>query len=81
MTCKYFQETWEQPQQAFFEARENSKFSLIQKLPEDNAPRAIMNYMLSDDNIRDIIRLRDNLSAYVNDGISYKTVKAAGPQE
>jgi hypothetical protein len=36
--------------------------------------------MLSDDNILDVIRLRDDLSVCGNDGISYRTVKAAGPQ-
>jgi hypothetical protein len=36
--------------------------------------------MLSDDNIRNVIRLRDDLSTRGNDGINYRTVKAFGPQ-
>jgi hypothetical protein len=53
---------------------------LTQKLPDDDAPQAIIDYMLSDDNIRDVIRLRDGFSVCGNDRISYRTVKAAGQQ-
>jgi hypothetical protein len=76
----YFQETWGPPQQAFFEAKENSEFFFHRKLPDDDVPEEIMNYMLSDDNVRDVIRSRDDLSARGNDGISYQIVKAAGLQ-
>jgi hypothetical protein len=78
--CKYFQETWRPPRQTFFEADENTKFFLHRKLPDDDIPKKMMEYMLSDDNIRDVIRSCDDLSARGNDGISYQIVKAAGLQ-
>jgi hypothetical protein len=36
--------------------------------------------MLSEDNIRDVIRSRDDLSACGNDGINYQIMKAADPE-
>jgi hypothetical protein len=78
--CEYFQETWGPPQQIFFEAEENTDFFLHRKLPDDKIPEEMMEYMLSDDNIRDVIRSRDDLGARGNDGISYQIVKAAGLQ-
>jgi hypothetical protein len=41
----------------------------------------MMDQMLSDNNQRDFIRSRDDLRARGNYGISYRVVKAAGPQE
>jgi hypothetical protein len=38
----------------------------------------MMKYILSADNIRAVIRLRDDLSACGNDGISYRIMKPAG---
>jgi hypothetical protein len=66
--------------QAFYEADENSPFYLRRKLPEEDVPEAIMDYMLSEDNIRDVIRSRDDLSACGNDGINYQIMKAAGQE-
>jgi hypothetical protein len=48
---------------ALFEATENFKFLLRRKLPDDNVPEEMRDDMLSDDNIRDFIRSRDDLSA------------------
>jgi hypothetical protein len=78
--CEYFREAWRPPREAFFEAEENFEFFLYRKLPDDNVPEEMRDYLFSDDNIRDVIRSRDDLSACGNDGIRYQIVKAAGPQ-
>jgi hypothetical protein len=78
--CDYFRETWGPPKEEFFEADEQSQFHIFKKLPDDNVPEEMMEYMLSDDNIRAVIRSRDDLSACGNDGISYRIMKAAGQE-
>jgi hypothetical protein len=40
----------------------------------------MMEYMLSTENIQAVIRSRDELSACGNDDISYRIMKAAGPE-
>jgi hypothetical protein len=52
------------------EAEPDSPFYLHWKLPHEDVPEAKKDEMLSDDNIRDIIRSRDGLSASGNDGIN-----------
>jgi hypothetical protein len=78
--CDYFRKTWVSPKEVFFEADEESQFHVFRKLPNDNIPEEMMEYMLSDDNILAVIRSRDDLSACGNDGISYKIMKTARPE-
>jgi hypothetical protein len=61
---------------AFYEAEPDSPFYLHRKLSDEDIPEIMKDYMISEDNIRDIIRSRDELSASDNDGISYKIMKA-----
>jgi hypothetical protein len=77
---QHFQEMWGLPEQAFYEAEPDSQFHLNRKLPDEDIPEDVMKYMLSGDNIRVVLRSRDDLSACGNDGISYKIMKAAGPE-
>jgi hypothetical protein len=50
------------------------------KLPAEDLPEDMINCMLSGNNIRTLLRSRDDLNACRNDGFSYRTVKAAGPE-
>jgi hypothetical protein len=49
-------------------------------LPDEDIPEAMKDCMPSEDNIRDVIRSRDELSACGNDRISYRIMKAEGPE-
>jgi hypothetical protein len=66
--------------QAFFEAEQDSPFHLHKKLPNEDVREDMIEYMLSDDKIRAVIRSRGDLSACGNDGISDRILKAAGPK-
>jgi hypothetical protein len=67
-------------ERAFFEAESDSPFYLHRKLADENVPKATKDYMLSEDNIRNVIQLRDELSACGNDGISYRIMKIGSPE-
>jgi hypothetical protein len=69
-----------QTEKAFFEAEPNSLFYLHRKLPDADAREAMKDYMLSQENIRDVIRLPDELSACGNDGITSRVMKAGDPE-
>jgi hypothetical protein len=78
--CEYFREMWDPPKQVFFKAEQDSPFHLNKKLPDKDVPEDMMEYILSEDNIRAVIRSRDDLNACGNDGISYRIMKAAKPE-
>jgi hypothetical protein len=73
-------QAWGPMQKAFIEAETNSSFYLHRKLPDENVSEALNDYMLSEHNMRDVIRSRDELNAYGNDGISYRIMKAGPPE-
>jgi hypothetical protein len=77
---KYFKQAWKPTERAFYEAEPDSPFYLHRKLPDENVLEAMKDYMLSEDNIRDVIMSRDKLSASGNDGISYRIMKARDPE-
>jgi hypothetical protein len=68
------------PNQAFSVAGQDSPFHLYKKLSDEGIPEDMMEYTLSDDNIRAVIRSRDDRNACGNDRISYRIMKAAGPE-
>jgi hypothetical protein len=65
---------------AFAQAEPDSPFYLHCKLPDEDIPEAMKNYMLSEDNIRDVIRSRDEVDPAGSDRISYRIMKAGGPE-
>jgi hypothetical protein len=77
---EYFRDTCGPSKQAFFEAGQDSPFYLHKKLPDENVREDMMEHMLSDDNIRAVIRSRDDLSVCGNDGINYRIMKTAVPE-
>jgi hypothetical protein len=63
------------PQKTICEAEDSSEFFLSRKLADDTLLKEMTDVTLSDENIRDFIRSRDELSACGNDGTSYRIVK------
>jgi hypothetical protein len=63
---------------AFYEAEPDSPFYLYRKSPHENVPEAMKDYMRSEDNIRDVTRSRDELSASGNNGINCRIMKIGG---
>jgi hypothetical protein len=49
-------------------------------LPDADVPKAMKDCLISEDNIWDVIRLWDELSACDDDGISYNIMKAESPE-
>jgi hypothetical protein len=78
--CAHYRWTWGLPKQKFFEAEQDCPFHLNKKLPDEDVPETMIEYMLSTENILVIITSRDELSACGNDGISSRIMKAAGPE-
>jgi hypothetical protein len=69
-----------QTERAFYEAERDSPFYLHRKLPDEDGPEAMIDYVLPEANIRDVIRSRDKLSATGSDGMSHKIMKARNAQ-
>jgi hypothetical protein len=65
----------------FFETEQGSLLYLNRKLPTEDVPGDMMNYMLSSDNINAVIRLRDDLTLCGNDGSNYRIEKTMGPEK
>jgi hypothetical protein len=76
----YFKEASESTERIFYQTELDSPFSLHCKLPDKNVIKAMKDSTRAEDNIRDIIRSRDELSASGNDGISHKIMKARGAE-
>jgi hypothetical protein len=78
--CQHFRKTWSPPDKVFFEAEVGTLFDLEEKLPNQDVPEEMTNFMLSRDDIKAVLRSRDDISACGNDDINYRIIKAAGPE-
>jgi hypothetical protein len=74
----HFRDTWGPPPEPFVEAEKDTPFFLEPRITEARMPLEMMTYMLKEENIRAVIRSRQDLSASGNDGISYRVIKGAG---
>jgi hypothetical protein len=49
-------------------------------IPEESGAADMMEFIVSEKNIREVIRSRQDMSATGNDGIGYRIIKAAGQE-
>jgi hypothetical protein len=77
---EYFKKAWGPTERVFYEAEPDSPFYLHRKFPDEKVSEAMKDFLLSENNIRDVIRSRDELSASDNDRISYRIMKARDPE-
>jgi hypothetical protein len=75
----HFEQTWSSPEQEFFEADSNSPFYLETNANEGMSD-LLENFMLKEENIEEVIKSRNDLSASGPDGITYRMIKAMGKQ-
>jgi hypothetical protein len=76
----YLKKAEESTERIFYQAELDSPFSLHYKLLDENVIEAMKDSTLAENNIRDVIRSRDELSASGNDGVSHKITKARGAE-
>jgi hypothetical protein len=73
----HYRGIWAKPAAHFKEAEEGSPLFLEAKIPEE-ATTEMEEFMMDEENIREVIRSRQDLSACGTDGISCRVLKQAG---
>jgi hypothetical protein len=76
---EHFTRTWARPEDEFIEAEENTAFHLEPRITE-REEEEMEEFMLNEENIAEVIRSREDLSASGVDGISYRIIKGAGTE-
>jgi hypothetical protein len=77
--AEHFRKTCAQPKEDFRETRPDSQFFLELKITErDEGQGALESFMLNHENIKEMIRSREDLNARGVDRISYRIMKRAG---
>jgi hypothetical protein len=80
LVTSHFREAWARPHEPFEEAPEGHPFHLESRISEENGSADMMEFMLSEKNIKEVIQSRQDLSSNGNDGVGYRIIKAAGQE-
>jgi hypothetical protein len=75
----HYRATWARPENGFGEAQPGSPLFLEEILPREEESE-MKEFMLKKENIKNVIKSRQDLSACGPDGISYRIIKSAGGQ-
>jgi hypothetical protein len=76
---QHFRRIWARTEENFRETRNGSLFHLAPRVTDLDA-EDMASYMLSEDNIAQVIKSRQDLSACGVDGINYRIMKGAGSE-